>query len=48
MRRVGVLSVWPAEMAVHRRPQGEGPPLELQVFRGDDWISDDGVPALER
>jgi hypothetical protein len=33
-------------MAVHRRPSVEGPPLELQVFRGDDWISD-GVPPLK-
>lgn len=46
MRRVGVLGVWPAEMAVHRRPLVEGPPPELLVFRGDDWISDDGVPPL--
>ena len=35
-------------MAVHRRPLVEGPPVELVVFRGDDWISDDGVPSLER
>jgi hypothetical protein len=35
-------------MAVHRRPLVEGPPPELQVFRGDDWISGDGVPPLER
>jgi hypothetical protein len=35
-------------MAVHRRPLVEGPPVELVVFRGDDWISDDGVPPLER
>jgi hypothetical protein len=40
--------VWLAEMAVHRRPLVEGPPPELQVFRGDDWISGDGVPPLER
>jgi hypothetical protein len=26
-------------MAVHRRPPVEGPPAELVVFRGDDWIS---------
>jgi hypothetical protein len=26
----------------------EGPPLELLTFRGDNWISDDGVPPLER
>jgi hypothetical protein len=31
-------------MAMHRRPPVEGPPIELQVFRGDDWISDNGVP----
>jgi hypothetical protein len=31
-------------MARHRRPPVEGPPIELQVFRGDDWISDNGVP----
>ena len=35
-------------MAVHRRPLVEGPPPELLAFRGDDWISDDGVPPLER
>jgi hypothetical protein len=33
-------------MAVHRRPLVDGSPLELLVFRGDDWISDD-VPPLE-
>jgi hypothetical protein len=48
VRRVRVLSVWPAEMAVHRRPLVEGPPPELLLFRGDDWISDDDVPPLER
>ena len=35
-------------MAVHRRLLVEGPPPELLVFRGDDWISDNGVPPLER
>jgi hypothetical protein len=35
-------------MAVHRRPPVEGPPAELLTFRGDDWISGDGVPPLER
>ena len=35
-------------MAVHRRPLVEGPPPDLLVFRGDDWISCDGVPPLER
>jgi hypothetical protein len=35
-------------MAVHRRPPVEGPPPSLLAFRGDDWISDDGVPPLER
>jgi hypothetical protein len=35
-------------MAVHRRPLVERPPVELLTFRGDDWISDDGVPPLER
>ena len=35
-------------MAVHRRPLVEGPPVELVVFRGDDSISDDAVPPLER
>jgi hypothetical protein len=35
-------------MAVHRRPPADGPPIELLVFRGDDWIGDDGVPPLER
>jgi hypothetical protein len=35
-------------MAVHRRPLVEGPPVELLVFRGEDWISCDGVPPLER
>jgi hypothetical protein len=35
-------------MAVHRRPLVEGPPVGLVVFRGDDWISDDGVLPLER
>ena len=35
-------------MAVHRRPPVEGPPPELLVFRGDDWVSGDGVPPLER
>jgi len=30
-------------MARHRSPLVVGPPLELQVFRGDDWISGDGV-----
>ena len=35
-------------MAVHRRPPVVGPPPELLCFRGDDWISDDGVPPLER
>jgi hypothetical protein len=34
-------------MAVHRRPLVEGPPPELLVFRGEDWISCDGVPPLE-
>jgi hypothetical protein len=38
VRRVGVLSVWPAEMAVHRRRLVEGPPLELVEFRPDDWL----------
>jgi hypothetical protein len=35
-------------MAVHRRPPVEGPPPELLVFRGEDWISGGGVPPLER
>ena len=35
-------------MAVHRRPLVEGPPFELLVFRGDDWVSGDGVPPLGR
>ena len=35
-------------MARRRRPPVEGPPAELLVFRGDDWISDDSVPPLER
>jgi hypothetical protein len=35
-------------MAVHRRPLVDGPPVELLTFRGDDWISDNGVPPLER
>jgi hypothetical protein len=35
-------------MAVHRRPPVDGPPIELLTFRGDDWISDDSVPPLER
>jgi hypothetical protein len=35
-------------MARRRRPPVEGPPAELLVFRGDDWIGDDGVPPLER
>ena len=35
-------------MAVRRRPPVEGPPVELLTFRGDDWISDNGVPPLER
>jgi hypothetical protein len=35
-------------MAVHRRPLVESSPPELFVFRGDDWISGDGVPPLER
>jgi hypothetical protein len=35
-------------MAVHRRPLVDGPPVELLEFRGDDWISDDGAPPLER
>ena len=35
-------------MAVHRRPPVEGPPFELLVFRGDDWVSGDGVPPLGR
>ena len=35
-------------MAVHRRPPVVGSPPELLCFRGDDWISDDGVPPLER
>jgi hypothetical protein len=25
-------------MAVHRRPRVDGPPLELVVFRPDDWL----------
>ena len=25
-------------MAVHRRPLVDGPPLELVVFRPDDWL----------
>jgi hypothetical protein len=25
-------------MARHRRPRVEGPPLELVVFRPDDWL----------
>jgi hypothetical protein len=32
-------------MAVHRRPQVEGPPLELLMFRGDDWIGGGGDPV---
>ena len=35
-------------MARHRRPPLEAPPLELLVFRGGDWISDDDMPPLER
>lgn len=35
-------------MAVHRRPPVDGPPLELLVFGGDDWISGDGVSPLEK
>jgi hypothetical protein len=35
-------------MATHRRPPVEGPPLELLTFRGDDWISGDGVPPVEK
>ena len=35
-------------MAMHRRPPVEGPPPSLLAFRSDDWISDDGVPPLER
>ena len=35
-------------MARHRRPLVDGPPLELFVFRADDWVSDDGVLPLER
>jgi hypothetical protein len=34
-------------VARRRRPLVEGPPVELVVFRGDDWVSDDGVPPLE-
>jgi hypothetical protein len=34
-------------MARHRRVV-EGAPLELRIFRGDDWISDDVMPPLER
>ena len=34
-------------MARHRRPLVEGPPPELLVFRGDDWIGGDGVPPFE-
>ena len=35
-------------MARRRRPPVENPPAELRVFRGHDWIGDDGVPPLER
>jgi hypothetical protein len=35
-------------VARRRRPRVEGQPPELLVFRGDEWISDDGVPPLER
>jgi hypothetical protein len=34
-------------MARHRRPLVGRPPVELLTFRGDDWVSDDGVPPLE-
>jgi hypothetical protein len=34
-------------VAVRRRVV-EGPPIELLTFRGDDWISDDDMPPLER
>jgi hypothetical protein len=33
-------------MAAHRRPLLEGPPPELLVFRGEDWISGDGCAAV--
>jgi hypothetical protein len=33
-----------AQMAVHCRPPVEGPPVELLVFRGDDWINADEPP----
>jgi hypothetical protein len=35
-------------MAVRRRPPVEPVPRELLTFRGDDWVSDDDVPSLER
>jgi hypothetical protein len=41
-------TVGSSKVARHRRPPVEGPPIELLTFRGDDWISDDGVPPLER
>jgi hypothetical protein len=34
-------------MARHRRVAECAPP-ELRIFRGDDWISDDVMPPLER
>lgn len=48
VRRVGVLSVRLAELARHRGPPVERPPAELLAFHGDDWISDDDMPPLER
>jgi hypothetical protein len=35
-------------VARHRRPPVEGPPIQLLTFRGDDWISHDDIPPLEK
>jgi hypothetical protein len=45
--RCGASCTAGVEVARHRRQLVDGPPVELLVFRGDDWISDGDMPPFE-